>query len=403
MEANPIPISTAAVPAATGGPFISSPAVAGEIPAPLPRANIPAPNIPITIGHLNGQTQTIVFGGSSAALPAPIILGSQTYTPNSATQYVIEDQTLAVSSPITVGSGSSTAVVQLQATSDGTGPAGRTPIIVGIRNTAVQSNAAPIVIGDHTYSANTATQQVLQDHASGVGAPITVGSGASEVVILQQTPTQGADAAGQTPVVIGSSRTAVQANGAPLVVGGQTYSANSASQYVISGRTLALGSPITVGSGSSPTVIALQAGATDSATQVVVGAAVDTVGPSPTPPVLTIGDHTYTANAATEYVVAPGLTLTPGGSVVTLSGTPISLAPSASAVVVGSSTKTLAVPPLRTGGSGAGASGGGSTAKATSVAPLTGAASRLRDKGGNILQLYGAWLVSIAVACLLRL
>ncbi|KAI9814503.1 MAG: hypothetical protein M1826_002250 [Phylliscum demangeonii] len=468
IKPSTVPVSTVAVPAAAGGPSVAIPAVVGGIPAALPGAITPLPNIPVTIGTLNGQTQTIVVGSRSAALPGPIVLGSQTYTANSVTQYVIEGQTLAVGSPITVGSRSATAVLQLQATSDAASPGGRTQVIVGSSSTVVQPNGAPIVIGDQTYRVNSATQYVIGGHTLGIGTPITVGSGASEAVLLLQTATQAGAAAGQTQVVIGSSSTIVQANGAPVVAGDQTYSANSASQYVVSGQTLALGSPITVGSGSSETVIALQATATDGAslsplptlvvlgssstallpsgtplvigdqtyrtnsatqyiiegqtlglgstitlgtgpsktmidlqtatdgaTQVIFGSAVQTIGPSPTPaapglapPVLTIGDHTYTANAATQYVVAPGLTLTPGGSVVTLGGTPISLGPSASVVVVGSSTETLAAPP-RTDVSGGAASGGAATATAAGAAPYTGSTG---------LRLYGMALLSTAMA-----
>ncbi|KAI9828860.1 MAG: hypothetical protein M1826_005964 [Phylliscum demangeonii] len=424
---------------------------------------MPPPNLPVTIGPLNGQTQTIVFGSSRGALPAPIILGSQTYTANSATQLVIEGQTLAIGSPITVGSGSSTAVLQLQATRPGPAPAIQTQIIVGSSSTAVQANGAPITIGDHTYTANSATQYVIEGHTLGIGAGITVGSGGGSSAVIQlQVATAGAPT---TQVIIGRSRTAVQAaNGSPIVAGDQTYSANSASQYIISGQTLGLGSPITVGSGASPTVIALQATtrlaisgpsrtailtsgaplvldshtygvnsasgtpqyiieghtlglgrtitlgaagpsqtvlalqtASDGSglTQVVYGAALDTITPSPTPapppspPVLTIGQLAYTANAASNYVLAPGLTLSPAGSVVTLSGTLLSLGPAASFVVVGASTETLAAPPP--------------PPTAAGVAPFTGAAAGrgLRGAGRASLGWYGGWLASVAVAAVL--
>jgi hypothetical protein len=56
--------------------------------------------------------------------------------------------------------------------------------------------------------------------------------------------------------------------------------------------------------------------------------------------VLTIGSTTLTPNAATQFFVGPGQTLTPGG-VATVDGTIVSLALSASFVVIGGSTQAL--------------------------------------------------------------
>ncbi|KAF2683219.1 hypothetical protein K458DRAFT_305729 [Lentithecium fluviatile CBS 122367] len=61
---------------------------------------------------------------------------------------------------------------------------------------------------------------------------------------------------------------------------------------------------------------------------------------APAPPVLTIGSSTLTANAATQFFIEPGQTLTPGGSA-TIDGTVVSLGPSASFVVIGGSTRIL--------------------------------------------------------------
>ncbi|KAK0508632.1 hypothetical protein JMJ35_008908 [Cladonia borealis] len=69
-------------------------------------------------------------------------------------------------------------------------------------------------------------------------------------------------------------------------------------------------------------------------------------------PILTIGTQTVTANSASQYIIA-SQTLTPGGAI-TISGTPISLAPSATALIIGSSTISLdssatILPPLTIG------------------------------------------------------
>ncbi|KAF2861308.1 hypothetical protein K470DRAFT_230717 [Piedraia hortae CBS 480.64] len=57
-------------------------------------------------------------------------------------------------------------------------------------------------------------------------------------------------------------------------------------------------------------------------------------------PLITLGQVTYTANAATQFSLGPGATLTPGG-VVTIDGTTISLADEATAIVVDGKTQGL--------------------------------------------------------------
>jgi hypothetical protein len=57
--------------------------------------------------------------------------------------------------------------------------------------------------------------------------------------------------------------------------------------------------------------------------------------------VLTLGTETFTANSLSQFLVA-GQTLVPGGPAITVSGTPISLAPGATAAVVGSNSDSQA-------------------------------------------------------------
>lgn len=120
-----------------------------------------------------------------------------------------------------------------------------------------------------------------------------------------------------------------------LSVAGSTYTANSASNFIIAGQTLTPGGQINVGS----TPILLQ----PSANVAVVGGSTQlltTPAPSPNPAVINFAGSTYTANAASHFVVA-GQTLTPGGQI-TVANTPISLDPSADVAVVGGSTQFLA-------------------------------------------------------------
>lgn len=116
----------------------------------------------------------------------------------------------------------------------------------------------------------------------------------------------------------------------PIVVG-------PSSRIVVGSQTLqAGGAPVNVGGG---TMVSLA----PSATAIVVDGSTSRlpqVTPARPPPVLTIGSTTLTPNAATQFFVGPGQTLTPGG-VATVDGTVVSLAPSASFVVIGGSTQVL--------------------------------------------------------------
>lgn len=126
----------------------------------------------------------------------------------------------------------------------------------------------------------------------------------------------------------------------PVVIG-------PSSEVIVGSQTLQPGGPaITVG-GATPVSLA------PSATAIVVGGTTSQLpqifnppaqpAPQP-PPVLTIGSSTLTPNAATQFFIAPGQTLTPGG-VATIDGTVVSLAPSASFVVIGGSTQILPAGP----------------------------------------------------------
>jgi hypothetical protein len=112
------------------------------------------------------------------------------------------------------------------------------------------------------------------------------------------------------------------------------------SVVVVGSQTLQPGGPaITVGGQPvflpSPATAIVVGGSTSGLPQVLT----PTTQPRP-PPILTIGSSTLTGNAATQFFIAPGQTLTPGGTV-TVDGTIVSLAPSASFIVIGGTTQVL--------------------------------------------------------------
>jgi hypothetical protein len=124
-----------------------------------------------------------------------------------------------------------------------------------------------------------------------------------------------------------------------ITIGSSTISANSASQYIIAGQTLVPGSSITLGSGISTTVIALQTSGSN--TVLVVGSSSSTLvkAAATVPPPITVGSSVITADSASHYDIA-GQTLAPGSSGIVVGGTTISLASGGTQLIEG--TKTIA-------------------------------------------------------------
>ncbi|TKA77547.1 hypothetical protein B0A49_02774 [Cryomyces minteri] len=369
-----------------------------------------------------GQTHYIVdsstgvlaaLTSSFAPLPAPLIVGSKSYTAKSQSKYVVGEQTIAVGTTVTLGAGVSTTVVALQ-----TNSFGQTEVMIGSSILALPTATAlatsagspALTVGGQTLTANHQNAYVVSDSTLGVGKTVILGSGASTTAVGMQT-----NSVGSTEIVVGSSTSLLSASTAtlvppPIVVGTRTIAANAQSRYTVAGHTLAVGFPITIGSGASTTIVVLQtnsAGATEvlvgsstsvlptvpssinlvtvagetympsivtgyihdaqtlypngpsitltptsgtsallaalktgaaGVTELVVGSTTSTLSPAATAP-LVVAEQTFTPNLQSEYIIA-GQTLYPG-TVITVSGTPVSLEAYATAVVVGTSTEGL--------------------------------------------------------------
>lgn len=138
-----------------------------------------------------------------------------------------------------------------------------------------------------------------------------------------------------TQVTIGSVGTI------PIIVG-------PSSVVIVGSQTLQPGQPAVIVGGVTPVSLV------PSATAIVVGGSTTirlppvfiepAQQPARPPPVISIGTNIFTPNAATQFFIAPSQILTPGGTA-TFDGTLISLAPSASFVVVGGNTQFLPVTP----------------------------------------------------------
>ena len=184
----------------------------------------------------------------------------------------------------------------------------------------------------------------------------------SNIVLSSQTLLPGSPAAtfDNTPIsiapgglaaVVGTSTQLLATLPSPAVLtfGGSAYTADASSNIVLAGSTLrAGGSPVVVSGTTVSLVPGGAAAVVGTRTQVLGGLTLaqglsNTVEnvpyPVPAIPVLTFEGSTYTANAASQFVVA-GQTVTPG-EVIKISNTPISIAPGASLAVIGSSTQSL--------------------------------------------------------------
>ncbi|KAK0317624.1 hypothetical protein LTR82_011393 [Friedmanniomyces endolithicus] len=288
----------------------------------------------VTVG---GATFTVTPSSNGGASGVVVVAGGSTAALAPGQTATVDGQTVTAPSSggVIIGSGTGAAIVAPVGSISGSGSAGGSGL--GSNGGAVvQADnlpAAVITVAGSTATANAAPVFVVDGQTiTPGGAPITVGTdtiavAASATAIIVD---------GSTLPIAGSigSSTVFNVNGIPIT-------ANPALAFPIAGQTLqAGGAPITV----DDTTLSLVPGGTavviDGSTSIISH---QTPGAAANIPLLTIGSQTFTANAATQFSLAPGETLTPGG-VVTVSGTTISLASGASAVVINGQTRNLAAP-----------------------------------------------------------
>ena len=305
-----------------------------------------------TVFSLPPSGTGVVIGPSTQSVliatlqPAPIItLGSSTLVADSASQFHVGSQTLIPGGPAIINSVGRT--ISLAAD-------GSSAIVNGQTQQVTQQMAKPtpvITVGGSQITANSQSQFVI-------GPQTLVPGGSAVINTAGQTLSLAVD--GSSIVIDGQTQQVSQQVGTPapvLTIGGSKITANSQSHFVIGSQTLAAGSSAITVSGQ---VISL----VSSGNAVVFGERTQAIhAPSQfiatQAPILTIGHATITANSRSEYVVA-GQTLQAGSSAITISGSKISLAPSASAVVINGQTAaltphsilaTVAPPAITVGGS----------------------------------------------------
>ncbi|MCJ1471583.1 hypothetical protein MMC13_000223 [Lambiella insularis] len=130
-----------------------------------------------------------------------------------------------------------------------------------------------------------------------------------------------------------------------ITLGSSTITANSALQYAIGSQTLVPGGPAIT---HSDTIISLA----PSASAIAVNGIIQSLSPVSKPqvselsprPDITIGSSVISANTAGLYLVGTQ-TLSAGGPAITVAGTTISLAPSASNLIINGVTKSMPTTP----------------------------------------------------------
>lgn len=273
--------------------------------------------IAVTIGGVRtaiGPASNAVFGSQTLVPGGPAVTISGTPVQIGPSAIIIGTKTVAFSAssfqkaPSPISGGSQVA---------GSGPDSEFPAAITVEGSTVTRTPAPVFIVDG--------QTVEQGRTIIVNnKAISIGSGGALVI----------DGSSISMAIPGSPETFTSV--------GETIVISSTPAYVFgSGETLLPG-------GAAVSVGGTQFSLAPSATALVVdGSVTSDLSPPETnaPLALTIGSDTLTANAATQFLLAPDNILTPGG-LVTISGTTIGLQTGGSVAVINGVTQTLSHPTI---------------------------------------------------------
>jgi len=267
----------------------------------------------------------------------PIEVGSNTITLTSASEHIMSGQTLAPISPITIGSETSKLTVALQSSSSQTAPVANSnmPMFPGLPSVTSGINLGPLTLNGQRVTANAASQYIISGQTLAPGSTIVLGSSNSRITIALQT------SGSYVALVFDGSTSNIQrtlpiATGLPiLTVDGLTIIPNSGSQYVVASQTLLPGESMvtvpgtTLSLASAASAIVVNGVTSTLAAQIIIS-----------PPIITLSTFLITASPQTDYVIN-GQTLSANGPAVIAAGTTLSLALSASAIVVDGVTSVL--------------------------------------------------------------
>ena len=330
--------------------------VAGNILTP----GAPPINIQGTPVSLAPSASAVVVAGSTIALPAgvngPVIsIGNQPVTENSASQFIFGSKTLIPGGPAITVSGKTISLA----------PSGTQAVIDDstIRLIPASSPLPSLVLGSHTFTANSASAYVIGGQTLVPGQPgINIPGTAIGMLTLPPEPSQPSSTAGDQaftphPIAFSVAGTTLSAGGPGVTILGRPVSLRPSGSLVIGTSTTVLPSgaspPIFTAGGQvfTPSPIAVSiAGTTVSAggQGVIISGTPVSLGPSGSliigtsvtelyPTAFTVGGQVFTPNP-TAFPIA-GTTISAGGSGVTIAGTPVSLGPSGGLVVGNSTTQ----------------------------------------------------------------
>ncbi|KAI4088592.1 MAG: hypothetical protein L6R37_008172, partial [Teloschistes peruensis] len=288
-------------------PAAGNAVVVGGSTVPVPTPEITAPPIP---GLLTYDGFTFSRGPGS-----DIILGSQTLTPGGSALTIL-------STPISlIPSGTALAV-------------GSSVIPIPPWGESATSPGYILTIDGFTFTRGPISDLIINGRTITPGAPALTISG-TPISLLPSG----------TGLVIGSSTYPIPTAATPALdlftVDGLTFSRDSKSDLIINGQTITPGAPaITI---SGETISLLPSGdalAIDGATFPVPIPASATLLPTSAPDLLTIDGFTFSRDSKSDLILN-GQTITPGAPAITISGTIISLRPSATAVVINGITDPI--------------------------------------------------------------
>lgn len=289
---------------APGGPAI---AVGGTTVSLAPSA---------TAVVVNGATTPLSDVQQAAPNPPVITIGSSAYTANAATQYYLgPGQTLKPGGAASVDG----TVVSLGPSASYVVVGGSTQAFPAAMITAAPANpgVGPFVVGGQTLAPG--GKVVLG------GTTISLDSMGSNLVINGYSKAVGGAAAANQPLITVAGSNYAAADGTSFVVAGQTITPGG--RIVVSGTTLSLDASVkSIYVNGVPTAIP-------------TNYPFSTLYPALTFQGTSITPQAASAGAQPAYVIG-GATLTPGGRIV-VSGTTLSLAPFATALLVNGATSTL--------------------------------------------------------------
>jgi hypothetical protein len=308
----------------------------------------------------NGNQQGSSSNGAQEPQPTGLIVGSVGSAPviiGPSSIVVIGSQTLQPGGPAVVVGGVTPVALVPSATA----------IVVGgsttIQLPLVSIDPAPpvLTIGSSTLTPNAATQffiapgQTLTPGGTATidGTLVSLAPSASFLVVAGSTQVltntfagSGAVATSPPQIVVGG--TTITALPAQSNSGGTSNNQNDAQNkpgpgpsFVVDGQTLAPGGPVITVAG---TTLSLVPGGSSVVVNGVTSAVANVPARGPQPTIVLGNSFFNPVSGQGSTFVIEGQTLAPGGQAITVSGTVVSLAPSASFVVVNGVTSTLANP-----------------------------------------------------------